>query len=115
MTLHNLITELTEILNLTPEQQFRVTAKIKRLIHHEKASLYHRHFLYSRGMPIMERPYDPLDPDRDRGRIVGYEPPLDEYLSEILESKAKHHAELAKLSDEEIVTWDIGTHKYERT
>jgi len=35
--MHELIAELTKMLNLTPEQQFRVSAMIKREIHSEKA------------------------------------------------------------------------------
>jgi len=41
--MRSLIAELTEYLNLTPEQQFRVSAMIKRNIHAEKASVFHRH------------------------------------------------------------------------
>lgn len=111
MTLHGLIEELTEELKLTPEQQFRLTAKIKRLIHHEKANVFHRYFLYSRGRPIFDKPYDPKNPGQET-KIVGYEPAADEWLNGLLEGKYKQHAELATLPDEEIVTWNVGSHRW---
>jgi hypothetical protein len=95
--------DLTQYLNLTPEQQFRVSAKIKRHIHEEKASVFHRYFNYGRGPGIYDRT-DPENPIR-----VGEEPPLNPWLSSIMEAKYKQHQELAKLPDEEVITWNVGT------
>lgn len=105
-TLHGLIDNLTEYLNLTPEQQFRVTAKIKRLIHHEKADLFNRYSLYSQGIPIFDRN------DSENAKVIGHEPPQDPWLHGIMTNKAKQHAVWAKFLDEEIVTWNVGTHKF---
>lgn len=107
-TLHDLVDNLTEYLELTPEQQFRVTAKIKRLIHKEKQNVYYRYSLYAQG-PGM---YDRTDPENPIH--IGYEAPQDPFLHNILSISAVNHAEWAKKTDEEIVTWDIGTHKFKQ-
>ena len=104
--MHDLIEELTKYLNLTPEQQFRVSAKIKRHIHEEKASVFHRYSLYSQGPGI----YDRTDPENPK--LIGREPARDPWLSNILKEKAAQHREWAKKSDEEVITWSVGTHKY---
>lgn len=107
-TLHDLIANLTEYLNLTPEQQFRVTAKIKRHVHEEKASVFHRYFLYSQGEGIFEGEYP-------NSVLVDREPAKDEFLNKIMESKYKQHAEMAReYTDEELVTWDVGTHTFKQ-
>lgn len=89
-TLHQLVDNLTEYLNLTSEQQFRVTAKIKRLIHHEKHDVYSRYSMYAEGYP----PGSPQDP----------------WLHRILTQAADNHKHWASKTDEEIVTWSVGTH-----
>lgn len=104
--MHDLISDLTAYLNLTPEQQFRVSAKIKRHIHQEKASVFHRYFLYSQGAPIFDRT-DPENPI-----LIGHEDPKDKWLNTMLFEKYKQHEELSQLPDEEVITWNIGTHKY---
>lgn len=102
MTLHGLINTLTEELKLTPKQQFRVTAKIKRLIHAEKADVFYRYSMYSQGLPIFED-----------GKLTGHGAPDDPFLHEILTNKAEQHREMAEeYTDEELVTWDVGTHKF---
>ena len=105
-TLHELVDILTEELNLTPEQQFRVTAKIKRLVHFEKASVFHRYFTYSQGAPLFEG-------EGENRKCTGHAPAEDEFLHGILEEKYKQHDAMAReYTDEELVTWDIGTHKF---
>lgn len=104
--MHDLIKDLTEYLGLTPEQQFRVSAKIKRHIHSEKASVYHRQFLYSQGRGI----YDRTDPENPV--LVDREPAKDPYMNKISEEKYKSHMEMAKLPDEEVITWSVGSFKY---
>ena len=86
--MHDLIAKLTTMLSLTPEQQFRVSAMIKREIHDEKASVYGRLAMYAKdaGAPA---------------RFV-----------ELTEIKAEGHEAMSKLPDEEVITWSIGTHKY---
>lgn len=106
MTLHELIADLTESLNLTPEQQFRVSAKIKRYVHDEKASVFRRYAMYGRGAPIVDRA-DPENP-----KIIGHEEPKNKWLHDIMKAKAEQHRELAQLPDEEVITWSVGTHKY---
>lgn len=88
-TIHDLITQLTQYLNLTPEQQFRVTAKIKRYVHAEKWSVYSRYSRYAKD-------FNSLD------------------IADLLSQSAENHKELMNRSDEEVVTWDIGTHKYKK-
>lgn len=105
-TLHQLVDNLTEYLSLTPEQQFRVTAKIKRLIHCEKQDLYHRYSLYAQGRGI----YD--NTDKENPVLIGREDPKDSFLHEILSNSYKNHKHWASLPDEEIVTWNVGTHKF---
>lgn len=93
-TLHELVDNLTEYLNLNPEQQFRVTAKIKRLIHREKSDVYSRYAHYAKGMFDHET--------------------KDPFLLEILTEGAARHEDWATKKDEEIVTWDIGPHKFKQ-
>lgn len=106
--MHDLIKELTEYLGLTPEQQFRVTAKIKRHIHSEKASVFHRYFLYSQGDGI----YDYTNPEEPV--LVGRKVAKDAWLNEVLKEKFEQHQELSHLPDEELVTWSVGTHNYQQ-
>ena len=104
--MRDLIDKLTEYLNLTPEQQFRVSAMIKRNIHSEKASVFHRYFSYSQGAPIFDRT-DPENPV-----LIGHEEPKHPWLTNILEAKYKQHSEWAKMPDEEVITWSVGSFKY---
>ena len=106
MTLHGLVSNLTETLNLTPEQQFRVTALVKRLVHNEKAELCHRLAHYCEGFPVYDRT-DPKNPVP-----MGRKPPLDQFIYDTLKSKYEGHKEWSKKPDEEIVTWDVGSHRY---
>lgn len=93
-TLHDLVDNLTEYLGLTPEQQFRVTAKIKRLIHLQKQDVFMRYAFYAEG-------------------VFG-DTPKDPWLHEILSTAADRHHHWASKTDEEIVTWDIGTHTFKQ-
>jgi len=111
MTLHDLIADLTKELSLTPEQQFKVTAKVKRLIHNEKHGLCYRLFLYSQGYPIFDKPHDPDNPDTER-TIVGYEEPKDPFINNLLKEKSDSHSKLSELPDDQLVTWNVGTHIY---
>lgn len=104
--MHQLIADLTKLLNLTPEQQFRVSAMIKREIHSEKASVFHRYAMYGQGAPIFDRT-DPNNP-----KVIGHEPAQNEWLHKIMVAKAEQHDEWSKMPDEEVITWSIGTHKY---
>lgn len=91
--LHDLMDNLTQYLGLTPEQQFRVTAKIKRMIHVEKESVFGRYSEYAKG----------LSSERTK----------DSWLQQIMEGKAEQHRQMAvEYTDEELVTWDVGTHKF---
>jgi hypothetical protein len=102
-TLHQLIDVLTEDLNLTPEQQFRVTAKIKRLIHIEKRDTYSRYAEYADGRRIFEE-----------GNVVGRDKPKDTFLHRILSEARDNHDYWKSLPDEQIVTWDVGSHKFKQ-
>lgn len=93
-TVHALVDNLTEYLNLTPEQQFRVTAKIKRLIHIEKQDFAMRYAFYAEGV-FGDYPKDP-------------------WLHEILSEAAERHQNWSTKTDEEIVTWDVGTHTFKQ-
>ena len=106
MTIQELVDELTKDLNLTTEQQFRVTAKVKRMVHHEKAFLMMRLAHYAEGTPI----FDHTDPDN--AIVVGREEPKDAWLYDLLLEKEASHQHWACLPDEELVTWDVGSHKY---
>lgn len=104
-TLHALIENLTDYLNLTPEQKFRVAAKIKRHIHEQKSDFACRMHMYCQGPGIYEG-------EGENRKKVGEEPPLDQFISYILDGKAKSHAEWASLPDEEIITYDMGSHVF---
>jgi len=109
MTLHDLIDNLTESLNLTPEQQFRVTAQIKRLIHSEKASVFQRYAMYGQGVPIFKG-------EGENAKVVGHQSPDDPWLHNLLKQKAEQHREMAeKFTDEQLVTWSVGSHKFRQT
>lgn len=104
--MHELIKDLTEYLTLTPEQQFRVSAKIKRYIHEEKASVFFRYAMYMQGPPIFD------NTDQDNPKVIGHEPSSNPWLHKIMVAKAEQHKEWAKFPDERIITWDVGTFKY---
>jgi len=104
--MHQLIADLTKMLNLTPEQQFRVSAMIKRNIHEEKANVFHRYSMYLQGPPI----FDHTDPENPK--VIGHEPSGEPHVQGIMEAKYKQHTEMAKLPDEEVITWSVGSFKY---
>lgn len=104
-TFHALIENLTEYLNLTPEQKFRVAAKIKRHIHQEKSDFARRMHMFCRGPGIYEG-------EGENRKKIGEQPPADPFLSETLDCKAKTHEWWAKLPDEEIITYDMGSHVF---
>lgn len=104
--MHDLIAKLTEYLNLTPEQQFRVSAMIKRHVHSEKASVFWRYANYGQGAPIFDRT-DPENP-----KVIGHEEPKNKWLHNIMQEKAKQHSEWSKLPDEKVITWSVGSFKY---
>lgn len=104
--MHELIAELTKMLNLTPEQMFRVSAMIKRYVHDEKASVFSRYAMYGQGAPIFDRT-DPENP-----KVIGHEEPKNKWLHDIMKAKAEQHAEWAQLPDEEVITWSVGSFKY---
>lgn len=103
-TLHALMENLTEYLGLTPEQKFRVAAKIKRHVHAEKHNLTFRLHEYCRGPGI----YD------EGGNKIGEFEPQDKFISDTLYSKMKTHAEWARKPDEEVLTFDMGSHVYDQ-
>jgi hypothetical protein len=109
--MHELIAKLTKDLNLTPEQQFRVTADIKRHVHEEKASLAHRLMLYAQGAPIFADK-GLSDDGLPEFELIGHEEPKDPQTYKILEWKYKTHEHWSKLADEKIVTWNVGSHVY---
>jgi hypothetical protein len=90
--IHDLIRDLDALLKLTDEQKFLVTAKIKRYVHGEKANVYHR--------------------VQGWATSFGHEKGKNEFLEKTLELKVKTHEDLVSAPDEEIVTWDVGTHKW---
>lgn len=104
--MHDLIKDLTEYLNLTPEQQFRVSAKIKRYVHDEKASIFSRYSMYGQGAGI----YD--NTDKNNPVLIGREEPKNKWLYDIMVTKAEQHREWSKYPDEKVITWDIGSFKY---
>ena len=69
------------LVTLTPEQQFRISAIIKRLVHHEKADLLERLQSYCEHTPEMGI------------RTIG--------------EKLITHNNMKDLPDEEIITWSV--------
>lgn len=106
--MRDLMHVLVAILDLTPEQEFRVSAIIKRHVHSEKASVFSRYAMYGQGAPIFDRT-DPENP-----KVIGHEEPKNKWLYDIMKAKAEQHAEMAQLPDEEVITWSVGSFKYEQ-
>lgn len=79
---------------------------IKRHIHSEKASVFHRYHMYSQGAPIFDRT-DPENPI-----VVGHEESKNPWLTNILKMKYEQHREWAKFPDEKVITWSVGSFKY---
>ena len=116
MTIHNLINKLTNDLNLTPEQQFKLTADIKRYTHYQKESVYYRYSMYAQNR--LDKFFF-LTWKRFINRCKSTwkyfktgSTDHEQWIHEILSSAAKNHEHWANLPDEEIVTWDVGSHKY---
>lgn len=102
MTLHTLIDEVTKELNLTPEQQFQLTAKIKRYVHNEKLGLCQRLFRYSNFRRIGKGRRQ-----KNKVKLSGLR-----FMQSFLQDKIDTHKQYIAATDEEIVTWDIGSHRY---
>lgn len=85
----NIHTTTQKIMELDPEAEdfkFRLQALIKRLIHVEKACVYQRALIYK-----------------------------DTHLfDDWLEIQCGTHTRMCQLPDEEIITWDVGPHKYKQ-
>lgn len=105
ITIHDVVEDLTKELSLTPEQQFLVTAKIKRLVHSEKISVYSRIFHYS------TRPRCSAKGRRTRNKSIlsGLR-----FMKEFAEQKMKTHIDMANAEAKQIVTWSVGTHVYKQ-
>jgi hypothetical protein len=105
--MHDLIAKLTTMLSLTPEQQFRVSAMIKRHIHAEKASVFSRYHQYSLGAPIFDRT-DPENPVHTGKHESGG----NDWITNMLKMKAEQHEEWSQMPDNEVITWSVGSFKY---
>jgi hypothetical protein len=105
-TNHDLIADLTKELNLTPEQQFLVAARVKRHVHSEKFSIYCRIFHYSSLGKFRS----------SKSRRIKNKAKLEaaRWIGEFAEIKMKTHFDMAKMADKEIVTWSVGSHVYEQ-
>jgi len=107
-TLHDLVEDLTEELNLTPEQQFRISAKIKRYVHEEKASVYYRYYLHSLPFGCKGEELTYID-------VSKFSAEQHKRVSMALYESYENHQKWASLPDEEVVTWDVGSFKYPRS
>lgn len=102
--LHELVDDLEKTLSLTPEQKFRVTAKIKRHVHDEKAGLLMRLFHYtdySRCKSVKKK----------RRRKKAMESSL-RFMHETIKGKLDTHNDWATFPDEQVVTWSVGSFTY---
>src|ERR1700744_1459572 len=89
-TVHQALQAIKNLgVELTPEQEFRVTAIIKRHVHYEKADLYKK----------IKHWVDDYDSDFLK-------------QNDVLTLKIQTHDQMKKLPDEEIVTWSIGSHVF---
>lgn len=102
--LRELMEDLTQYLNLTPEQQFRVTAKIKRHVHGEKYMFAYRTLLNNDVMPVMKKSRIKKKWKNHRLRLG--------WMIEELQNRVKNHQMWSTLPDESVVTWSVGTFTY---
>ena len=86
-TIHNVSKAIVGLDKTAEDYEFRVQALIKRLIHHEKASVYGRVVVYGKD-----------DPDHT--------------INIFAKTQLETHTKMAMLPDEEIISWDIGPHKF---
>jgi hypothetical protein len=91
------MTEIKKILPMTPEQEFRVHAMIKRHGHCDKHSMYQKMKWW-------------LNMGFERGRAEI--PAHVVWVNDILDGKIKTHKEMSADPDEEICTYDVGSHIY---
>ena len=96
MNLSQLVNNLSKEIKLSPEQKFRLTAHIKRYMHEEKAKIYERwgHYLKTNGP--CGRPSDP-------------------WLLKVFKQNQEQNEEMLSCTDEQIVTWDVGNHRFNRS
>jgi hypothetical protein len=80
-TVWGVVNQILELDKNSPDFKFQVTAKIKRLVHHEKASLLSRLSHYCKDSP--------------------------EFGIRVINEKLETHKEWALKPDTEIVTWKV--------
>ena len=95
MNLSQLVNNLSKEVKMSPQQKFLVTAQIKRYLHEEKAKIYERwaHYLSTSGP--LGRPGDP-------------------WLLKVFKQSQHDNEEMLHCKDEQIVTWDVGSHRFNR-
>lgn len=112
MVLHQIVDKITSEHNLTPDEEFRVTASIKRLIHSEKYDVYTRCALYAEipGRPgwwaRVKLAFKVL--------FLWRRIPKDPFIMNHLREKRDTHRRMLDLPDEEIVTWSVGSHTFKQ-
>lgn len=104
MTLHDLMADLEQSLSLTPEQKFRVAAKIKRYVHGEKYSLLMRmsHYAEYKWAKRIRK---------FRHRKKAMDNSL-RFLTETIIDKMNSHHDWASLPDEQVITFTMGSFTY---
>lgn len=101
--LHELMEELENSLNLTPEQKFRTAAQIKRYVHGEKYGLLARLLNYSDYRSRMK--------GNKRQRKKNNESSL-RFVQGVIREKMETHRDWATLPDEAVITYNMGSFTY---
>ena len=84
--IHDASRDILKLDNANPNYEFRVQAIIKRLLHIEKASVY--------------------------GRIAYYGERDPSFGIKTAKENAEFHKSQRNVSNEELITWNVATHKY---
>jgi len=88
-TVQGVAKEIIKMDSNAEDYEFRLQAMLKRLIHHQKHSVYSRLRHHVKDAP-------------------------EGIMYDIIDIQVETHANMSELPDEEIITWDVGPHKYKQ-
>lgn len=104
-TTMQVVDEISKVEKSDPDYLLKVAAIVKRHIHCEKAMLCMRLSHYSR----FSRGHAKGRRQKNKEILSGLR-----FMQETLEDKFETHEAYAVLPDTQVITWDVGRHKYEK-